>query len=100
MPSIANVTVPVGVPLPGDVAVTVAVRVNGEPKVGAFGNTPSEIVVDALFTVWISAFGGGGEALPRKIVSPPYSAVIEWGATERVLIVNVALPPLRIPVPI
>jgi hypothetical protein len=35
-----------------------------------------------------------------KFVSPPYTAVIECGPTASALVLNVATPPLSVPVPI
>ena len=36
---------------------------------------------------------------PLKLVSPPYTAVIECVATASALVVNVAAPPDSVPVP-
>ena len=54
------------------------------------------VVVAALFTVWVSA----PEVLVAKFVSPPYTAVIEWPATDSAEVANVATPdPFSVPVP-
>src|SRR2546428_5919401 len=53
VPSV-TVTVPVGVPLPGAVAVTVNVKLTGWPSVDGFGVCPvMAVVVAAAFTVWL-----------------------------------------------
>src|SRR5712692_7041530 len=81
-----KVTEPVGVPTPGDVTVTVAVRVTGCPNTGAVGDTVSVVVVEAWLTCWLT----GDEALPMKFESPTYTAVIEWEIPESEDVVNVA----------
>ena len=53
------------------------------------------LVLVALFTVWVNT----GEVLPLKSVLPAYTPVIEWLATDKVDVVNVALPLLSVPVP-
>ena len=39
------------------------------------------------------------EALPVKVVSPPYTAVIEWEPAERAAVVKLAIPPESVPAP-
>lgn len=67
-----NVTVPVGRPplLP----LTVAVNVMTCPTTAGLLEDPSVVVVEAWFTVWMSA----GDVLPAYVASPPYTAVMEW----------------------
>ena len=52
-------------------------------------------MVLAAFTVWVSV----DEVLPPKLVSPPYTPVIECAATDNEVVVKVAVPPLSVPVP-
>jgi hypothetical protein len=61
-----NVTVPLGVPAPGAVTEIVAVRTTGCPYVDGFRLEVTEVVVDALFTFWVTA----GEVLLALSVSP------------------------------
>ncbi len=65
-PSMVNVTVPVGVPAPGEVAVTIAVNVIGWPKTAGLLDDDSPVVVLALLTVWLS-----DAELGVKVLSPP-----------------------------
>jgi hypothetical protein len=51
-PSTTNWTAPVGVPDPGAVVVTVAVKVMFWPKVDGLTDEFTAVVVLALFTVW------------------------------------------------
>ena len=37
--------------------------------------------------------------LPEKLLSPPYTAVIEWLPAASALVLNVACPLLNVPVP-
>ena len=62
-----NVTVPVGIPAPGDVAVTVAVRVTDWPKTVGFAEEVTVVEVLVLFTVCVRA----AEVLVLKLPSPP-----------------------------
>ena len=78
-PSIANCTVPVGVPPPD---VTVAVNVTICPYVDGFSDDITPVVVLAAFTVWVSA----PDVLVLKFPSPLYVAVIA------------RLPPVRLDV--
>src|SRR5712691_7427873 len=65
-PPSRKVTVPVGVPLPGGFAVTVAVKVTLWPTTEGLTDEPSEVVVGSWFTVWVS----GAEVLGLKVASP------------------------------
>jgi hypothetical protein len=61
-----TVTVPVGVPLPGALAVTVNVKVTAWPTADGSGVWPVIVVVVAAgFTVW----GTPADALPAKFAS-------------------------------
>jgi hypothetical protein len=62
-----NVTVPVGVPEPGAVALTVAVKVTAWPNVLGLAEDVTAVLVAAWFTVCVMA----GEVLVAKLVSPP-----------------------------
>src|SRR6476619_3775250 len=74
-----NVTVPVGVPEPGPVAVTVAVNVTDPPKFDGFvPDTTAVVVADCCPTCDVV-----DDVLVTKFVSPPYTAVIECVATDR-----------------
>ena len=88
-----NVTDPVGVPVVDDF--TVAVKVTGFPCFEGFSEEVTVSDVAALFTICIST----AEVLPVKLASPPYTTVIECDPTASVDVLNVALPLLRIPVP-
>ena len=90
-----NVTVPVGVPKPGDVAVTVAAKLTDWPNTDGLADDASTVVVASLLSTWLVTV----DVLARSFVSPPYTAVIECVATDKVLVVKVATPPLSVPVP-
>ena len=62
-----KVTVPVGVPLPGAPAETVAVKVTDWPKTEGFADDATEVVVASLVTVSVRT----DDALPVKLLSPP-----------------------------
>ena len=47
-----------------------------------------------LFTVCVKT----EEVLASKLLSPPYSAVMEWEPVEREEVMKVACPPLKVPV--
>jgi hypothetical protein len=49
-----------------------------------------------LFTVCVNV----EEVLALSLLSPPYAAVMGCEPTDRVEMVNVAVPPLSVPVPI
>ena len=50
-----NVTVPVGVPEPGDTALTVFVKITGWPNTEGLAEEASVFVVSALLTVCVKA---------------------------------------------
>src|SRR5881396_3211640 len=76
LPSL-NVTVPVGVPVPGAAALTVAVKVTDSPET-ELPDGLTDVVVSALLTVWVSV----DEMLVLKFPSPPYVAVMVWSPTD------------------
>jgi len=91
-----NVTVPVGVPLPGATALTVAVNVTDWPTVEGLAEEATVVEVLAWFTTWVTVF----EVLVPKFESPPYTALMECEATESAEVANVATPdPFSVPVP-
>src|SRR6266516_3616707 len=95
VPPSLKVTFPVGVPEPGLLAVTVAVKVADCPITDGLAEELADVVVP-YFTVCVSL----EEVLPLKFASPPYDALIEWEPTASVLVTNVAWPePFRVPVP-
>lgn len=61
-----NVTLPVGVPLPGELAVTVAVNVTACPNTVVPEDDVTRVVLPSGFTTSLMA----GEVLPVKLVSP------------------------------
>jgi len=67
-PSIRNWTVPVlTVAVLGDSGLTVAVKVTDWPKTDGFAEELTDVVVEAWFTVCVSA----DDVLPLKALSPP-----------------------------
>jgi hypothetical protein len=91
-----NVTVPPGVPAPGALAVTVAVNVTACPNTEGLAEAVTIVLVPSALTVCASA----ADVLVLKLVSPPYTAVIECAPTPSVELVNVACPaPFSVPVP-
>ena len=95
VPPSRKVTLPAGVPAPGLLAVTVAVKVTDFPNTDGLAEELADVVVP-YFTVCVSL----EEVLPLKFASPPYDALIEWEPTASVLVTNVAWPePFRVPVP-
>jgi len=91
-----NVTVPVGVPAPCTATLTVAVKVTDWPKTEGLTNDAKAVALLALFTVCVNV----EEVLVVKLASPPYTAVIVCEATRREGVANVAVPKLKVPVPI
>src|SRR5437016_2649901 len=89
-----KLTVPVGVPAPGATSATVAVKVTVPAAAERFDDV-SAVVVAAWLTTGLAAV----DVLARSFASPPYTAVIEWLATDKLLVVKVAMPPLSVPVP-
>jgi hypothetical protein len=61
-----KVTMPVGTPAPGAVAVTAAVKVTGWPVDDGLADEVMVVVVAALLTVWVNA----ALVLPVKLASP------------------------------
>ena len=61
-----KVTVPVGVPEPGGLAVTVAVKVTLWPATEGLTEELSAVVVASWLMVWVSV----AEVLVRKLASP------------------------------
>ena len=68
-----KVAVPIGVPDPGAVAATVAVKVTDWPNAEGLAEEATAVVVFAVFTVCVSA----EEVLALKLPLPPYAAVME-----------------------
>src|SRR5213080_4273274 len=95
VPPSMKVTLPAGVPAPGLLAVTVAVKVTDCLNIDGLAEELADVVVP-YFTVCVSL----EEVLPLKLASPPYDALIEWEPTASVLVTNVAWPELfSVPVP-
>jgi len=87
-----TVTVPVGVPLPGAVAVTAKVKSTAWPTVDGFGVCPViAVVVAAGFTVWPTPV----EVLPAKVPSPAYVAMRVFAPA--VVNVRLQLPAATVP---
>jgi hypothetical protein len=84
-----NCTVPVGVPVAGLTAATVAVNVTSSPKTGALGEKLTVVLeVASAATVTVTA----GEVLVEKLASPAYFAVIELAPVVRADVASVAMP--------
>jgi hypothetical protein len=62
-----TVTVPVGVPAPGETGVTVKVAVTVWPETDVAGETVTAVVVEDCFTVCVN----GVEVLALNFMSPP-----------------------------
>jgi hypothetical protein len=67
-----NVTVPLGVPDPGALALTVAVNVTLCPNTDGV----SEVATLVLLFAWFTTCVKSADVLPLKLPSPPYTAVI------------------------
>jgi hypothetical protein len=85
-----NVTVPVGRPLPGAVAVTVAVKVTGWLNTDGLAEELTAVVVADLFTTW-------GEALSLPLllahpVPPVKVAVMVWLPAANADVLKAAWP--------
>jgi hypothetical protein len=89
-----NSTVPEAVPAPGAVAATVAVKVIDSPNTEGVVEA-NVVVVLALLTTWLTA----ELVLVTKLESPPYSAVMLLEATASDAMDKVAVPDVRVPVP-
>jgi hypothetical protein len=72
----------VGVPLPGDAAVTLAVKVTDWPNTDGFADEVRVVFVASWFTVCASV----AEVLDRKLPSPAYETVMECDPTSRDLV--------------
>src|SRR5947209_286938 len=95
VPPSLKVTCPVGVPEPGLLAVTVAVKVTDCLNTDGLAEELADVVVP-YFTVCVSLEG----VLPLKFAPPPYDPVIGCAPTASVLVTNVAWPEaFRVPVP-
>src|SRR5712691_5230836 len=81
-------TLPVGVPAPGAVAVTVAVKVTDWPNTDGLAEDVSAVLVLALLTTCDTA----ELVLVMKLVSPPYTAVVLCVPTLRADVAHVATP--------
>ena len=90
-----NVTVPLGVPAPGGITETIAVKVTDWPSTDGFTEELTVVLVDALFTVWVI----GLLVLGTKLPSPLYVAVIECDPAVSIFVAKVARPELTVPVP-
>ena len=66
VPSTENVTVPVGVPTPGDTALTVFVKITGWPNTEGLMEEVSVEVVSAWLTVCVRT----EDVMVLKLVSP------------------------------
>jgi hypothetical protein len=55
----------------------------------------SVVLVAAWLTDWFTVL----LVLVAKLVSPPYTALIEWDPTASELVLKVAVPPVSVPVP-
>ncbi len=62
-----KVTVPVGTAVPGALATTVAVKVTDWPGFDGLSEEVTELVVESLFTVWVSV----DDTLVLKLELPP-----------------------------
>ena len=85
-----NVTVPDGLPAPGAIAATVAVKVTDCPNTDGFGAEVRLVVVPVLLTTWV----GSVPLLPLKLPSPPYTAETVCEPIDNDDVLNVATPPL------
>ncbi len=63
-----KVTLPVGIPAPGEAAETVAVKVTDCPNTEGFAAAVTLLVVAALLTTCVKA---GLDVLPPKFAAPP-----------------------------
>jgi hypothetical protein len=91
-----NVTVPLGVPVPGLAALIIAVNATACPQTDRFNEEVTTAADADLFTVCVNV----GDVLPLNFPYPPYTAVIECELTESELVTNVAAPdPFNVPVP-
>src|SRR5262249_34417291 len=94
-PPSRNVTVPVGVPAPGGLAFTVAVKVIAWPNTDGLTELVTAVELFALLTVCVMA----AEVLAVKFASPAYVTVIVWFPTASERVLKVALPAVSVPLP-
>src|SRR5207249_5463381 len=87
VPPSMKVTFPAGVPAPGLLAVTVAVKVTDCLNTDGLTEELADVVVP-YFTVC----GSLEEVLALKFARPPYDALIEWEPAASVLVANVGSP--------
>src|SRR5947208_1904845 len=87
VPPSRKVTLPAGVPAPGLLAVTVAVKVTDCLNTDGLAEELADVVVP-YFTVCVSL----GDVLTLRVAAPPYEAVIGCAPTAGVLVPNVAWP--------
>src|SRR5271169_6059401 len=92
----SKVTVPVGVPEPGALAVTVVVKVIDSPKADGFTEDDTDVLLASSLTVWLTA----DDVLLVKSLSPPYATVIECVPTDSAEVLKLASPePFSVAVP-
>src|ERR1051325_5639426 len=87
-----KVTVPLGVPLPGATAPTLAVKTTAWPNTVGLVELVNVVVLLSALTTWLRA----DEVLVLKFPSALYTAVIEWVETERAEVTKVTTPPLSV----
>src|SRR5438067_4488317 len=101
VPSVAepsrNVTVPVGV-TSGTGEETVAVKVIAWPNTAGLADAATAVAVPT--SPGLTTSDRAADVAARKLPSPPYATVIGWLPTARPDVVNDAVPPLSVPVPI
>src|SRR5438876_3033471 len=86
LPSL-KVTFPVGVPEPGLLAVTVAVKVTDCPNTDGLAEEPADVVVP-YFTVCVLFV----DVVALELASLPYVVLMEWELAAGVLVANVVRP--------
>jgi hypothetical protein len=91
-----NVTEPVGLPVEGATAATVAANVTVCPNAEGFGDELSVVLLDATLTVCDRV----DEVLVVYIMLPVYVAVMEWPPMSNAEVVKDAFPLLIVPEPI
>jgi hypothetical protein len=89
LPSIMNCTVPVGVPVAGDTAATLAVKLTDWPYTDGFRLEATAVLLLAWFTVWPPL---SDPLLPWWLVSPLYVAVMVSLPTVKPEVMQVATP--------
>src|SRR5207247_821350 len=87
-PPSLNVTVPVGVPTPGDTADTVAVKVTAWPNTVGLMSDTTVVLVAALLTVCNRSL----ELLALKLPSPEYETVMVCVPTDSDAVEKLAAP--------